>query len=177
MASPNSNYDDIFTTTLESRTGKLADNVSKNNALLSRLKAKNKIRPISGGSKIVEELEYFLSLLSSLNYFQEHSYIQHMIHILCMKKERLHFQFPYIPQLRDLYISILFFGLDLDMHCIVQHYWMHILYPLKTEHMDPVSDDIHQQQIRHIHILTNLLHSIAFLDFQVLQTVDILLMY
>lgn len=29
MASPNSNYDDIFTTTLESRTGKLADNVSK----------------------------------------------------------------------------------------------------------------------------------------------------
>ena len=58
MASPNSNYDDIFTTTLESRTGKLADNVSKNNALLSRLKAKNKIRPISGGSKIVEELEY-----------------------------------------------------------------------------------------------------------------------
>ena len=58
MASPNSNYNDIFTTTLESRTGKLADNVSENNALLSRLKAKNKIRPISGGSKIVEELEY-----------------------------------------------------------------------------------------------------------------------
>lgn len=58
MASPNSSYDDIFTTTLENRTGKLADNVSDNNALLSRLKAKNKIRPISGGSKILEELEY-----------------------------------------------------------------------------------------------------------------------
>ena len=58
MASPNSSYDDIFTTTLENRTGKLADNVSDHNALLSRLKAKNKIRPISGGSKIVEELEY-----------------------------------------------------------------------------------------------------------------------
>lgn len=54
----NPNYNDIFTTTLESRTGKLADNMSENNALLSRLKAKNKIRPISGGSKIVEELEY-----------------------------------------------------------------------------------------------------------------------
>lgn len=58
MASPNVSYDDIFTTTLENRTGKLADNVSDNNALLSRLKAKNKIRPISGGSKIMEELEY-----------------------------------------------------------------------------------------------------------------------
>lgn len=58
MASPNSSYDDIFTTTLENRTGKLADNVSDNNALLSRLKAKNKIRSISGGSKILEELEY-----------------------------------------------------------------------------------------------------------------------
>ena len=55
---PNQNYNDIFTTTLENRTGKLADNVSDNNALLHRLRAKNKIRPISGGSKIVEELEY-----------------------------------------------------------------------------------------------------------------------
>ncbi|MGN0913024.1 MAG: phage major capsid protein [Alphaproteobacteria bacterium] len=55
---PNQNYNDIFTTTLENRTGKLADNVSDNNALLHRLRAKNKIRPVSGGSKIVEELEY-----------------------------------------------------------------------------------------------------------------------
>ena len=29
----NSNYDEIFTTTLESRSAKLADNVTKNNAL------------------------------------------------------------------------------------------------------------------------------------------------
>lgn len=58
MSSPNTLYDDIFTTTLENRTGELADNVSKNNALLSRLKAKDKIRSISGGSKILEELEY-----------------------------------------------------------------------------------------------------------------------
>ena len=54
----NSNYDEIFTTTLESRSAKLADNVSKNNALLNRLKEKDKVRPISGGSKILEELEY-----------------------------------------------------------------------------------------------------------------------
>lgn len=54
----NTNYDDIFTTTLEKRSRKLADNVSKNNALLSRLSAKGKIRTIDGGSKILEELEY-----------------------------------------------------------------------------------------------------------------------
>ncbi len=54
----NANYNDIFTTTLENRTGKLADNVTKNNALFARLNKRGKIRPISGGSKILEELEY-----------------------------------------------------------------------------------------------------------------------
>ena len=55
---PNTDYNDVLTTTLESRSGKLADNVSENSALLNRLKEKGKIRPISGGSKILEELEY-----------------------------------------------------------------------------------------------------------------------
>lgn len=55
---PNTDYNDILTTTLESRSGKLADNVSENSALLNRLKNKGKIRPVSGGSKIIEELEY-----------------------------------------------------------------------------------------------------------------------
>ncbi len=54
----NANYNDIFTTTIENRSKKLADNVTKNNALLARLNAKGKIRPIDGGSKILEELEY-----------------------------------------------------------------------------------------------------------------------
>lgn len=54
----NTAYNDLFTTTLESRSGKLADNISKNNALLSKLKEKGNIRTISGGSKILEELEY-----------------------------------------------------------------------------------------------------------------------
>ena len=31
----NANYNDIFTTTLENRSGKIADAVSKNNALLN----------------------------------------------------------------------------------------------------------------------------------------------
>ena len=54
----NMNYNDVFTLSLEDRSRKLADNVSKNNALLRRLKEKGKVRPIRGGSKILEELEY-----------------------------------------------------------------------------------------------------------------------
>ena len=54
----NQNYNELLTTTLSSRTGTLADNVSTNSALLKRLKEKSKIRPIYGGSKILEELEY-----------------------------------------------------------------------------------------------------------------------
>lgn len=54
----NQDYNDVFTVTLENRSKSLADNVSKNNALLSRMKSKGNLRPISGGSKILEELEY-----------------------------------------------------------------------------------------------------------------------
>ena len=56
--SPNKDYNDIFTSTLETRTREMADNITHNNALLSKLKEKGKIRTISGGSKILEELEY-----------------------------------------------------------------------------------------------------------------------
>lgn len=55
---PNQNYNDIFTSTIESRTRKLADNVTKHNALLDRMNKKGKIRTVDGGSKILEELEY-----------------------------------------------------------------------------------------------------------------------
>ena len=54
----NSDYDEIFTTTLRSRSGELADIMSKNNALLKRLRDKGHNRSITGGSKILEELEY-----------------------------------------------------------------------------------------------------------------------
>ena len=54
----NPDFDDVLTSTIASRSGQLADNMTNNNALLRRLKSKGKIRPISGGSKIVEELEY-----------------------------------------------------------------------------------------------------------------------
>lgn len=56
MAFPN--LTDIVTTTIESRSGEIADNVTKNNALYAQLKMKGRIRPFSGGSTIVEEISY-----------------------------------------------------------------------------------------------------------------------
>ena len=56
MATPN--LSEIITTTLRNRTGKLADNVTDNNALLYRLKQRGKVKPASGGRTIVQELEY-----------------------------------------------------------------------------------------------------------------------
>lgn len=56
MASPN--LSEIVTTTLRNRTGKLADNVTKNNAILSRMQRRGTIKPVSGGRTIVQELEY-----------------------------------------------------------------------------------------------------------------------
>jgi predicted transcriptional regulator of viral defense system len=57
LANPNQ-VSEVATMTLRSRTGKLADNVSKNNALLARLKRKGKIKTVSGGRTIIQELEY-----------------------------------------------------------------------------------------------------------------------
>lgn len=56
MAFPN--VSDIVATTIESRTLEIADNVTKNNALLSRLKDKGNIKPFSGGSVIFQELSF-----------------------------------------------------------------------------------------------------------------------
>ena len=56
--SANLDFDNVLATTLSSRTGKLADNVTNNNALLYRLKERGNIRPLDGGAKILEELEY-----------------------------------------------------------------------------------------------------------------------
>lgn len=56
MASPN--LSEIITTTLRSRTRKLADSVTKNNALLNRLEQKGNVKPFSGGRTIIQEIEY-----------------------------------------------------------------------------------------------------------------------
>lgn len=56
MAFPN--VTDIVTTTLESRSKVIADNVTKNNALLTYLKKGGNIKTISGGSQINQELSF-----------------------------------------------------------------------------------------------------------------------
>ena len=56
MTSPN--LSEIVTTTLRARSGKLADNVTRNNALLMRLKERGKAKPFSGGRTIVQEISY-----------------------------------------------------------------------------------------------------------------------
>ena len=52
------NLSEIVTTTLRSRTGELADNMSRNNALLARLDRRGKVKTFSGGRTIVQELNY-----------------------------------------------------------------------------------------------------------------------
>lgn len=58
MAFANTNYSDILATTIENRSKKVADNVTSNNALLARLKARGKVKPFSGGHKIIQELSF-----------------------------------------------------------------------------------------------------------------------
>lgn len=58
MAIPNTNWSEILTTTLYNRSRKLADNVTKNNALLRRLSEKGKVKPFDGGVQIIQEMEY-----------------------------------------------------------------------------------------------------------------------
>lgn len=58
LINPSAAMTEIVTTTLRNRTGKLADNVSKNNALLKRLKQKGKVKLVNGGRTIVQEMEY-----------------------------------------------------------------------------------------------------------------------
>lgn len=58
MASPNSTFTEIVTTTLREHKKELTDNISKNNALLARLTAKGKIDIVDGGYEIAVPLEY-----------------------------------------------------------------------------------------------------------------------
>lgn len=55
---PSPNLSEIVTTTLRNRTGKLADNMSDNNAILRYMKKRGTIKPVSGGRTIVQELDY-----------------------------------------------------------------------------------------------------------------------
>lgn len=58
MAFANASISDIMATTIESRTRRLADQVTNNNAILRRLSQRGKIKPFAGGSKILQELTF-----------------------------------------------------------------------------------------------------------------------
>lgn len=58
MAFANSAVSDIIATTIQQRSGKLADNVMNNDAGLYTLKEKGNVRPFGGGNVILEELMY-----------------------------------------------------------------------------------------------------------------------
>jgi hypothetical protein len=58
MAFANAAISDIIATTIQSRTGTIADNVTKNNALLAKLRMRGNMKPFSGGNVILQELSF-----------------------------------------------------------------------------------------------------------------------
>jgi hypothetical protein len=57
----NPSFDDIVTTTIENRSGKLADNATVSTAFLDRLRRRGKVRTATGGTVILQELEVALN--------------------------------------------------------------------------------------------------------------------
>jgi hypothetical protein len=58
MAFANTAVSDIIATTIQNRSRTIADNVTKNNALLARLNQRGNVKTISGGNVILEELSF-----------------------------------------------------------------------------------------------------------------------
>jgi len=58
MSFPNTSISDIIATTIESRSKAIADNVENNNAVLKKLSMKGKVKPVSGGTKILQEVSF-----------------------------------------------------------------------------------------------------------------------
>ena len=56
MAAPG--LSEAVTMTIQSRSRSVADNVTKNNALLMRMKQRDRVKPVTGGTTIMQELEY-----------------------------------------------------------------------------------------------------------------------
>lgn len=67
MAFANSAVSDIIATTIQSRSGELADNVTQNNPLLASLKKRGNVRSFSGGNVILEEIMYNDSTTNNTN--------------------------------------------------------------------------------------------------------------
>jgi hypothetical protein len=58
MASPSAIFTEMVSTTMRNSAKDVADNVSKNNALMNRLKKKNNFRELDGGYEIQVPIEY-----------------------------------------------------------------------------------------------------------------------
>jgi hypothetical protein len=58
LLNPSATMTELVTTTLRNRSGELADNVTKNNALLKKLRGKGRVKPVSGGRTIVQEIAF-----------------------------------------------------------------------------------------------------------------------
>jgi hypothetical protein len=58
MSFANPSISDIVATTIQNRSGKIADNVTDNNALLKVLSKRGNVRPFSGGNVILQELSF-----------------------------------------------------------------------------------------------------------------------
>jgi hypothetical protein len=58
MAFANSSITDVIATTIQNRSGIVADNVTDNNALLTRLKQRGNSKPFGGGNVILQELSF-----------------------------------------------------------------------------------------------------------------------
>lgn len=57
MATPNSSFSDIITTTFQGYSGKIADNITNHNALLKEIERKGNMMPATGRS-IVQEIDF-----------------------------------------------------------------------------------------------------------------------
>ena len=75
MAFANSAITDIIATTIQSRSGVLADNLTQNNAILQRLQQKGNINPFSGGNVILQEIMYNDTTTNSANSYSGYEVI------------------------------------------------------------------------------------------------------
>lgn len=60
---------DVIATTINNRSGTIADNISNNTALLLRLKKRGKIKTVSGGDVILQELSYEDATTNNSGYY------------------------------------------------------------------------------------------------------------
>ena len=75
MAFANSAITDIIATTIQSRSGILADNLTQNNAILQRLQQKGNVNPFSGGNVILQEIMYQDPNTSNVNSYSGYEVI------------------------------------------------------------------------------------------------------